>query len=390
MEYMSQRLQKLPKYLFAEIDEIKERLKKEGKPIINLSIGDPDLPTPSNIVKRLQVEAEKVENQKYPSYQGHPLLREAISRYMKRRFGVDVDPEKEVLVLIGSKEGIAHIPLGLVNPGDIMLVPDPGYPVYYSSSILALAIPYKMPLRPENHFLIDLKEIPKDILKKARLIFVNYPNNPTSVEATKEFYKELVEFAIKHKIIVVSDAAYIEMYDEDFEPPFSIFEIDGAKEIAIEMHSFSKTFCMTGWRLGFAVGNKYLIEALLKTKTQIDSGVFDAIQLAGVEAMDSTASWETVSKYRKIFSERRNFMRKELEKLGFEVVKSHSTFYLWVKTPENYTSMDFVKKLMEEAYIITTPGIGFGEYGEGYFRIALTVDVKILEEAIERIRNLNL
>ena len=269
---ISKRLQKIPPYLFVELDRLKNEKIEKGVDVIDLGVGDPDIPTPSEIVEVAKKALEKVEYHRYPSNSGSLFFRKACADYMKRRFGVSFDPEKEIMALIGSKEGIAHFPIAFVNSGDVVLCPDPAYPVYHLGTIFADGIPYYMPLTWENEFLPDLGKIPKEVVEKAKIIWLNYPNNPTGATATKEFFKELVKFAKKHNIIIAHDAAYVEIYYED--PPISIFEVEGAKDVAIEFHSLSKTFCMTGWRIGFAVGNSFLISALAKVKSNIDSGVF--------------------------------------------------------------------------------------------------------------------
>ena len=281
----------------------------------------------------------------------------------------------------------AHFPLAFVNPGDVVLCPDPAYPVYKIGTIFAGGEPYILPLKEENGFLPDFKSVPKDILKRAKIIWVNYPNNPTSAVAEESFYKELIDWARENNIIVASDLAYSEIYFGN-KRPMSILQIEGAKEVAIEFHSLSKTFNMTGWRLGMAVGNKDLIAGLGKVKTNVDSGQFQAIQEAGITALSLPE--EEVQKIRDIYRERRKVMIEALEDVGLEVYKSDATFYLWVKVPKGYTSAEFVSLLLDKCGIVCTPGNGFGQYGEGYFRISLTVPTERLLEAVERIRGLKL
>jgi len=383
---ISERLKKVPPYLFVELDRLKNEKKEQGIDVIDLGIGDPDIPTPSEIVEVAKRALEKKEYHRYPSNLGSLFFRKAVADYMKKRFGVIFDPEKEILALIGSKEGIAHFPIGFVNPGDVVLCPDPAYPVYYLGTIFADGIPYYMPLTWENEFLPDLGKIPQEILEKAKIIWLNYPNNPTGAVAKKEFFKEVIKLAKKYNIIVAHDAAYIEMYYE--EPPISIFEIDGAKDVAIEFHSLSKTFCMTGWRIGFAVGNGLLVSALAKVKSNIDSGVFTAIQETGAYALNNLEN--IVPSLVKIFRKRRDLASLELEKLGYQFIKPSATFYLWVKTPEGFSSQEFCKKVLQEVGVVVTPGVGFGKAGEGYFRIALTVEEERLKEAIQRFSILQL
>ncbi len=386
VEY-AQRIKALPPYLFAQIDQKKREKLAQGVDVIDLGVGDPDLPTPKPIVEAMQRAVEKPEHHRYPSYEGMLSFRQAVADWYKRRFGVELDPQKEVVALIGSKEGIAHFPLAFVNPGDVVLCPDPAYPVYKIGTLFAGGEPYILPLKEENRFLPDFKSVPKDVLKRAKIIWVNYPNNPTSATATESFYKELIEWARENNIIVASDLAYSEIYFGN-EKPMSILQIEGAKDVAIEFHSFSKTFNMTGWRLGMAVGNEKLIAGLGKVKTNVDSGQFQAVQEAGITALNLPE--EELQKIKDTYKERRSAMVKALEEVGLRVYPSDATFYLWVKVPEGYTSAEFVSRLLDECGIVCTPGNGFGEYGEGYFRISLTVPTQRLLEAVERIKRLKL
>ena len=380
MEF-AERLKKVPPYLFVEIDRLKNEKLKKGADIIDLGIGDPDLPTPSEIVEVAKKALENPAFHRYPSSQGSEFFRKACANYMKRRFGVEFDPETEVSALIGSKEGIAHFPLAFVNPGDVVLCPEPAYPVYHLGTLFAGGEPYYLPLLWENNFFPDLGSIPKEVIKRAKILWINYPNNPTGAVATKDFFAEAVSFAKRYGLILAHDAAYVEMYFE--EPALSIFEVDGARDVAIEFHSLSKTFCMTGWRIGFAVGRKELVQGLAKVKSNIDSGIFTAIQYAGAYALDNLE--RIVPPLRAVFKERRDYLAKALHELGFEFRIPQATFYLWVKVPKGFTSTDFCRKLLEELDIVVTPGNGFGPSGEGYFRIALTVGVDILKRAVERL-----
>ncbi len=377
----AERLKHLPPYLFAEIDRKKKEVAARGVDIISHGIGDPDLPTPKHIVERLKIASENPKNHKYPDYEGLYEFRLAAASFVEKRFGLKFDPNTEVVSLIGSKEGIAHIPLAFVNPGDIVLVPDPAYPVYNIGTIFAGGQSYIMPLKEENGFLPDIKAIPEEVLKKTKIMHINYPNNPTSATANKGFFKDVIELALKYGFIVCHDMAYSELFYED--EPMSIFSVDGAKEVAIEMHSLSKTYSMTGWRIGFAVGNQSIVEGLGKIKTNVDSGIFQAVQEAGIEAL--SGSQECVEEYRKIYRERRDFVVERLTRLGYSFFYPKATFYVWVKTPNNMPSADFCSRLLEETGVVVTPGVGFGKYGEGYFRIALTVDKKRMEEAFSRI-----
>ena len=384
--HYAERIKTLPPYLFAAIDQMKKEALSKGADLIDLSIGDPDIPTPNHIVEAMKKAVEKPEHHRYPSYEGMLSFRQAVSDWYKKRFNVDLDPEKEVLSLIGSKEGIGHIPLAFVDPGDIVLVPSPGYPVYPVGTKFAGGIPYFMPLKEENSFLPDIDSIPEDVCKKAKLIFINYPNNPTSAVAGESFYKKVIEFAKKYNIIVCHDAAYSEVYYE--EKPISFMQIDGAKEVGIEFHSLSKTYNMTGWRIGFAVGNKDVLAGLGKVKTNLDSGVFQAIQEASIVALDTDDS--ILKEIRDIYKERRDILYEGLKRAGFELRKPMATFYLWVKVPRGTNSINFVAKLLKEAEVLCTPGVGFGEHGEGYIRFALTQSKERIKEAVERIGRLRM
>jgi LL-diaminopimelate aminotransferase len=379
----AERLKRLPPYLFAEIDSKKKKKIREGKDIIDLGVGDPDQPTPRNIIDKLYESAKKPETHRYPLGRGIKELREAIASWYKERFDVSLDPETEVLSLIGSKEGIAHMPLAFLNQQDIALIPDPSYPPYRSGVILAGGQPYYMPLLEQNEFLPDLDKIDNQIAEQAKLIFINYPNNPTAACATEEFYKELVDFAKEHNIIICHDAAYSELAFDGYKPP-SLLQIDQAKDIGVEFHSLSKTYNMTGWRIGFVCGNSDIINALSSVKENIDSGIFEAVQLAGAEALKSDPVHlpELLSLYKR----RRDILVEGLNSLGWKVIRPKATFYVWVPVPPGYTSIELSNTLLEHTNIVTTPGVGFGENGEGYIRMALTVSEERLAEAVERIK----
>ncbi len=380
---VSQRLGKLPRYLFARIDALKAELVKEGRDVIDLGVGDPDLPTPEPIVEEAVRSLHKPENHRYPSYKGLLKFRETASKWVEKRFGVEFDPEKEVLTLIGSKEGIAHLPFAFVDcEDDVVLVPDPAYPVYANATILAGGTPYKMPLRESNGFFPDFSEIPDEILNRTKLMFLNYPNNPTSAVAVREQFEEAVKLAEKYGFIIASDAAYTEIYSGS-EKPLSIMQVDGAREVAVEFHSLSKTFCMTGWRIGFVVGSGEVISSLGKVKTHIDSGVFQVVQEAGIKALELYD--ELTPQIRQIFADRREVGMKKAEEVGLEVYPSNATFYLWIKTPNRMSSAEAVEKILKESAVVVTPGSGFGDSGEGYFRVALTSSKERIEEAFDRI-----
>jgi LL-diaminopimelate aminotransferase len=377
------RIKTLPPYLFAAIDKMKQEAIARGVDIINLGIGDPDLPTPTPIIDSLAQAAKNSKHHQYPSYEGMLAFRTAVADWYKRRFNVTVNPADEVLTLIGSKEGIGHIHLAFVDPGDVVLVPSPGYPVYPVGTSFCGGISHIMPLTKANGFLPDLNAIPTDVAKKAKLMWLNSPNNPTSVIMTKEFFKRAIEFAQEHQIIICHDAAYSEIY-YDGKRPASFLEVDGAKEVGIEFHSLSKTYNMTGWRLGFAVGHKEVLAALGKVKSQLDSGVFEAVQAAGITALGLPDS--VTDGIRKIYQERRDTIIPGLKKLGLEVDAPPAAFYIWVTVPKGYTSTSFTAHLLEKAGIVTTPGNGFGAPGEGYIRMTVCTSKERLAEAVERIK----
>jgi LL-diaminopimelate aminotransferase len=376
------RLRQLPPYLFTEIDRLKQEGVDRGLDIIDLGVGDPDLPTPPHIVKRMADAAADPRHHRYPSYQGLLEFRRAVAQWYRDRFGVVLDPATEVLTLIGSKEGIGHIPLAFIDPGDAVLVPDPGYPVYQAATVLAGGTPHSLPLYPSNGFLPDLESIPLDVLRKAKMLFLNYPNNPTAAVASKEFFVQAVEFVRRHHLVLCHDAAYSEVAFDGFRP-MSLLEVEGAKEVAIEYHSLSKTYNMTGWRIGFAVGNAEILAGLGKVKTNLDSGAFEAIQLAGIEAL--TGPQDCVTAHCKTYQERRDALVEGLNALGWNVTKPQASFYVWIPVLSGYTSTDLVKRLLSEAGIVTTPGVGFGAHGEGFIRAALTVPAERIREAVERV-----
>jgi LL-diaminopimelate aminotransferase len=383
----AKRIEELPPYLFAEIDQRINELKSKGVDVIDLGIGDPDIPTPANIIDALKAAADDPENHRYPSYVGMLSYREAVSHWYGKRFGVKLDPQSEALTLIGSKEGIAHAPLAFIDPGDIVLVPNPGYPVYRVATTFAGGIPYDMPLLKENNFLPDLDSIPEDVRRKARIMFLNYPNNPTTAVTDKDFFKKVVDFATKHEILVCHDAAYTEIAFDGLTPP-SFLQVDGAQEIGIEFHSLSKTFNMTGWRIGFCVGNKKAIAGLGKIKTNIDSGVFQGIQYAGIEALNNYTLG--IEERRKIYEERRDIFCKGLEEVGLNYYPPKATFYVWFEVPEGVSSKDYASKILTETGIVVTPGNGFGNYGEGYIRVSITIAKERLIEAVERLKDVKL
>ena len=377
------RIKTLPPYLFAAIDKMKQEAIARGVDIINLGIGDPDLPTPDPIIESLAKAAKNPKHHQYPSYEGMLSFRKAVADWYRRRFNVTLDPSNEVLTLIGSKEGIGHIHLAFIDPGDAVLVPSPGYPVYPVGTSFCGGVAHIMPLTKANGFLPDLNAIPKDVAKKAKLMWLNSPNNPTSVIMTKDYFKRAIEFAQEHQIIICHDAAYSEIY-YDGKRPASFMEVDGAKDVGVEFHSLSKTYNMTGWRLGFAVGNKDVLAALGKVKSQLDSGVFEAVQAAGITALELPDS--VTDGIRKIYQERRDTLIPGLKKLGLEVDAPPAAFYIWVTVPKGYTSASFTAHLLEKAGIVTTPGNGFGAPGKGYIRMTVCTTKERLAEAVERIK----
>src|SRR3989339_50255 len=378
----SEKLKKLPPYLFIEIDKKKKAAIEKGVDIISLGVGDPDLPTPRHIIDSMKEAVEKPKYHQYPFGAGLIEFRKAISDWYKQRFNVNLNPQNEIHSLIGSKEGIGHIHLAFINSGDIVLIPEPGYPVYNCGTIFSDGISHFMPLTEKNNFLPDLDKIPEKIAKKSKMMFINYPNNPTSAVADGEFYEKVIKFAKKYNIIVCSDAAYSEMY-YDNKKPMSFLEVKGAKDVGVEFHSVSKTYNMTGWRLGWICGNADIVAGLGKVKDNYDSGVFGAIQEAGITAL--TSSQSCVEEMRKTYQKRRDIFINELNKIGWSVNKPQATFYVWAKVPKGYKSSKVVGKLLDEVGIVCTPGNGFGPSGEGYIRFALTVPEARLKQAVERI-----
>jgi LL-diaminopimelate aminotransferase len=384
---LADRLSRLPPYLFAEIDRLKQEALRRGMDLINLGIGDPDLPTPPHIVRRLAAASADPKNHQYPSYEGLLAFREAAAAWYARRFGVQLDPATEVLTLIGSKEGIGHLPLAFVNPGDVVLVPSPGYPVFQAGTVFAGGTAVALPLRREAGYLADLRAVPREALGRAKVLFLNYPHNPTGATASLEYFREAVAFSRAHGLILCHDAAYSEIAFDGYRAP-SILNVEGAQEVAIEYHSLSKTYNMTGWRIGFAVGNAEILAGLGKIKTNLDSGVFQAIQEAGIEAL--TGPQDCVAHQCKVYQERRDVLVDGLLRAGLEVERPKASFYVWIAVPKGTTSADFTRRLLQEGGVVTAPGNGFGEHGEGYIRAALTVGVDRIREAVRRIEGLAL
>ena len=382
----SDRISQLPPYLFAEIDKKKALQIEKGVDVIDLGVGDPDIPTPSHIIQAAAAALADPSNHRYPSYAGMAEFRSAAAAWLQGRFGVSLDPETEVLALIGSKEGVAHTPMAFINPGDLALVPDPGYPVYPVSVAFAGGVCHRMPLLKENGFLPDLDAIPPDVAARAKMMFLNYPNNPTAAVAEGDFFERVVEFALRHNIVVCHDAAYTETAFDGFVPP-SFLETPGAREVGIEFHSLSKTFSMTGWRIAFAAGAAGAVGALGKVKTNIDSGAFQAVQIAGMEAL--TAPDPGFHARLETYRERRDIFCDGLAKAGLAHTKPLSTFYVWFETPDGVGSAEFASALLEQCGVVVTPGNGFGEFGEGYVRASITFDTERVRQAAERIASLS-
>jgi LL-diaminopimelate aminotransferase len=384
---LAERIKQLPPYLFKEIDQKKKEIAAKGVDIIDLGIGDPDLPTPPKIVEAMVQAVRDPANHHYPPYSGVDDFKTAIAKWYEDRFSVKLDPETEVIALIGAKEGIAHIALAFINPGDLALIPAPAYPVYNSGTLFAGGRPYLLPLLKENNYLPDLASIPEEATRTAKMIWLNYPNNPTAAVADRDFFEAVVKFAHKYQIIVCHDLTYSEIAFDEYKP-MSLLEINGARDIGIEFHSLSKSFNMTGWRIGFAVGSREAIKGLGSIKSNIDSGLFQAIQVAGIEAL--RANKENILEIKKTYARRRDIMVEGLRDSGFKVNPPRATFYLWVPVPNSYTSVKLATRLLQEAGVVVTPGNGFGYPGEGYIRLALTKDESRLLEAIERIKNIGL
>jgi LL-diaminopimelate aminotransferase len=384
----SQKLSKVPPYLFAEIDKKIDAARAKGVDIINLGIGDPDRPTPQPIIDEMHKAVDDASTHDYPPYQGTVDFRKACARWMQKRFNVDCDPFNEVLALIGSKEGIAHMIFALVEPGDYVIIPDPAYPVYKSYTILSGGNYYTVPITPDNNYMPDFDElVPEDIAKKTKILFLNYPNNPTGAIATKDYFKKVLEFARKYDILICNDMAYCEMTFDDYVAP-SFLEIEGAKDHCIEFYSHSKTYNMTGWRVGWAAGNADAIGALSLIKNNTDSGVFKAIQRAAITALEKTD--DLLPDINSVYQQRRDTFITGLNKLGWKVKPNKATFYLWLPVPEDMSSIDFATLMLEKAGIVVPAGVGYGDNGEGFFRIALTVSNNRLEEALDRMTKNNI
>lgn len=379
----SDRIKSLPPYPFAAIDRAKLAARKKGVDVVDLGVGDPDLPTPQIIIDALCKAAKDPDNHQYPSYEGKIEFRTAVADWYQQTFGVDLDPESEVLALIGSKEGIAHAPLAFLNPGNLALIPDPAYPVYKTAVEFAGGTPVILPLKRERGFLPDLDAVTSDQARKSRLIFLNYPNNPTGACADVAFFKKLVDFAADNNLVVLHDNPYSEVYFGEKRPP-SILEVEGAREVAVEFHSLSKTCNMTGWRVGFVVGNSEIIKGIGNVKSNIDSGNFGAVQDAGIVALKN--SQKMAAGMRETYRERVELLYQGLKKIGLEVEKPEATFYLWAWTGGR--SKEYTRKLIDRLGIVATPGVGFGDYGEGYVRFSVTQPTERITEAVNRMERM--
>jgi len=379
---LSRRVKNLPPYLFVEINRKIAEKKAKGEEVISFAIGDPDIPTPPHIIDRLCRAAQEPANHRYPETAGLPELCQAIAGWYEGRFGVSLDASKEVLPLIGSKEGIAHIAFCFIDPGDTALVPDPGYPVYSVSTMLAGGRPYYMPLKEERDFLPDLDRIPAYILKGARLLWINYPNNPTSAVADLDFFNKVVKFARQHDLVVCHDGPYSEVAFDGYQP-VSFMQAEGAREVGVEFHSLSKTYNMTGWRIGMVVGNTAMVDALKRLKSNLDSGIPQAIQYAAIEAL--TASQDCIQEHNAIYQRRRDLVIEMLTNIGLEARVPKASLYVWAKVPEGYTSMDFAADLLEKVGVAVTPGVGYGKNGEGYVRLSLTIPDVTLVKGLSRL-----
>ncbi len=381
----AKRIEKLPPYLFAEIDRKVAEAKARGADIISFGVGDPDLPTPQHVVDALAEAARDTGTHRYPSYTGMPEFRKSIADWYQRRFDVKLDADTQVQPLVGSKEGIFHLPVAFVDPGDVALIPDPGYPVYETGTILAHGEPVLMPLTADNDFKPDFDAFDAATLEKARVLWLNYPSNPTAACADVDFFARAVEFCKEHDLLLAHDAAYTEITYDGYVAP-SVLEAPGAMDCAIEFHSLSKTYNMTGWRIGWVAGSEVAIEAIKRLKTNIDSGIFDAVQRAGIAAIEGPQNdlQATIETYR----HRRDLLCDGLKSMGVVVDPPKGSIYLWVPVPDGHTSESFTTYLLDEADIVVAPGNGYGPSGEGFVRFSLTIADERLEEGVERLRKI--
>ncbi|MFC1848495.1 LL-diaminopimelate aminotransferase [Chloroflexota bacterium] len=379
---LAKRVENLPPYLFVGITKRIAEKKARGEDVVSFAIGDPDIPTPQHILDALCQAARDPANHRYPESDGLPQLRQAISTWYQRRFELSLDPDKEIVPLIGSKEGIGHVALCFIDPGDIALVTDPGYPVYSIGTMFAGGECHFLPLTEDNDFLPDLDKVPADIAQRARLLWINYPNNPTAAVADLDFFERVVAFAKRYDIAVCHDAPYTEVAFDGY-CPLSFLQAPGARDVGMEFHSLSKSFNMTGWRIGMAVGNAEMVGALTRVKSNIDSGIPQAIQYAAIEALlgDQTC----IEEHNAVYRRRRDLVMNTLDRIGLKAKPPKASLYVWARIPDGYTSLDFCSKLLDETSVVVTPGSGYGKYGEGYIRLSLTTPDGRLEEGLSRI-----
>jgi len=378
----ARRIERLPPFLFVEINKKIAEKKSRGEEVISFAIGDPDIPTPAHIIERLCQAARDPVNHRYPESEGLPELRKTIADWYQKKFNVALDPNKEVLPLIGSKEGIAHIAFCFIDPGDTALVPDPGYPVYSVGTMLAGGRPYYLSLKPEKGFLPNLNAIPGFVLKQTKLLWLNYPNNPTGAVAELDFFNEVVRFAKRNDIAVCHDGPYSDVAYDGYQPP-SLLQAEGAKDVGVEFHSLSKSYNMTGWRIGMAVGNAEMIDALKRLKSNLDSGIAQAIQYMAIEAL--TGPQDFIQEHNAIYQRRRDLVIEVLNRMGLEAKPPQASLYVWAKIPEGYTSIEFAADLLDQVGVAVTPGIGYGMNGEGYVRLSLTVPDPLLVKGLSRL-----
>jgi LL-diaminopimelate aminotransferase len=377
----AERIQKLPPYVFARLDELKAKAREQGLDLIDLGMGNPDGATPQPVVEAAIAALQNPANHGYPPFEGTASFRTSITNWYHRRYGVTLDPDSEALPLLGSKEGLTHLAIAFINPGDLVLVPSPAYPAHFRGPAIAGGKVHSLILKPENDWLIDLGAIPDDVAQSAKMLYFNYPSNPTAATAPREFFEEIVAFARKHEILLVHDLCYAELAFDGYQPT-SLLEIPGAKEIGVEFHTLSKTYNMAGWRVGFVVGNRHVIQGLRTLKTNLDYGIFAALQTAAETALQLPDVYlhEVQQRYRT----RRDFLIQELGKLGWDIPKTKATMYLWIKSPEGIGSTDFALNVLQQTGVVVTPGNAFGIAGEGYVRISLIADCDRLGEAMRR------
>jgi len=379
---LAKRVEKLPPYLFAEISRKIAEKRAQGVDVVSFAIGDPDIPTPSHVIDVLCQAARDPANHRYPETDGLPDLRRAIARWYEQRFDISLDPDREVLPLIGSKEGIGHIALCFIDPGDLALVPDPGYPVYSVGTMFAGGECYFMPLTEENDFLPDLEAIPETVARRARLMWISYPNNPTGAVADLDFFERVVRFAKKHDIAVCHDAPYTEVAFDGYHP-VSFLQAAGAREVGVEFHSFSKSYNMTGWRIGMVVGNATMVDALMRVKSNLDSGIPQAIQRMAIAAFEGPQ--DCIAEHNAVYQRRRDRLVEALARMGLGVCPPKASLYVWARLPEGHTSLEFASRLLDDLGVVVTPGIGYGPHGEGYVRLSLTIPDERLEEGLRRL-----